>query len=251
MVATLVMVVTLAVGICLIFMLRNHYQKRRLTLYDVPYNYALPPLPPRIQRMDSGLYDTIYESKVSESELNTVHSSQEPVKDIALHSLTATCDGSRIQESGVGENQTETDDTEANREVDEMNVNTSCEGVNMLENDVTVGTETGSTEVNREVDKMEENTSSEGEKMVENDVTVGTETEESTICTGVTMQENESYQPSTNFDFTANPAYETDIAIAPEIPTEDNVAYQYQHNIMCSEQLGSDIDPEENNSLSN
>ena len=243
------MVVVSAVGI---YLLRNHYQKRRLTLYDAPYNYALPPLPPRINRMDSGLYDTISEKTVSESELNADLSSQEPVKDITLHSLTVTCDGSGIQESGVEENQTETGDTEANREVDEMNVSTSCEGVNVLENDVTVETETGNTEVNREVDTIEENTSSEGEKILENDVTIRTgstevnsefKVEESTPCTGVRMQENVSYQPSTNFDFATNPAYETDIAIAPEIPTEDNVAYRYRH--MCSDEVGSDIDPEE------
>jgi hypothetical protein len=55
----------------------------------------------------------------------------------------------------------------------------------------------------------------------------------------VQMQENASYQPSTNFEFVANPAYGTDIAIAPEIPTEDNIAYQRT----CSSQLsGSNPD---------
>ena len=140
----------------------------------------------------------IPERTVSESELNADPSSQEPIinKNITLYNFTATCDGSGIQESGFGENKTETGDTEVNREVDEMIL--SCEGVNniMLENDVTVGTETGSTEVNREVDidKMEEHTSNEGVTMLENDVTVGTETEKSTTCThNVRMQENESY----------------------------------------------------------
>ena len=42
----------------------------------------------------------------------------------------------------------------------------------------------------------------------------------------VLMQENPSYQPSTDFTFAANPAYGTNIANAPEITTEDNVAHQ-------------------------
>ena len=46
----------------------------------------------------------------------------------------------------------------------------------------------------------------------------------------VLMQENASYQPSTNFDLFTNPAYGTDIAIAPEIPTEINIAYQHMYS---------------------
>ena len=78
-VATLVMVVITAVGNCLMFTLRNHYQKQKLslTLYDVPYNYALPPLPPCVQRMDSELYDTISNNDMElETVLSTSHVQQ-------------------------------------------------------------------------------------------------------------------------------------------------------------------------------
>ena len=40
------------------------------------------------------------------------------------------------------------------------------------------------------------------------------------------MQEIPSYQPSTDFIFAANPVYGINIANAPEITTEDNVAHQ-------------------------
>ena len=106
--------------------------------------------------------------------------------------------------------------------------------------------ETVNTEViNREVHKKEENTSSEGvrtrlgnqvtveERKTETDGTKdSSEVEESTIRAGVWMQEN-VYQSSTNFDFATNPAYVIDVAIVPEIPTEDNVAYEH----MCSSQV--------------
>ena len=59
-VATLVLIIAVST---VVFMLRKYYIKRRLRheYYDVPDHliYALPPLPPRIQRKDSGIYDTI------------------------------------------------------------------------------------------------------------------------------------------------------------------------------------------------
>ena len=70
--------------------------------------------------------------------------------------------------------------------------------------------------------------------------------EESITCAEVQVQieDNASYLPSTNFIFAANPAYGTDVAIAPEIPTEDNIAYQHA----CSSQLSSN--PDDNTSSS-
>ena len=49
---------------------------------------------------------------------------------------------------------------------------------------------------------------------------------EATVEAKIQMQDNHSYQPSTTFsDFAANPAYGTNIAITPEIVTEQNEAY--------------------------
>ena len=43
---------------------------------------------------------------------------------------------------------------------------------------------------------------------------------------GIRMQENCVHRPVTNFIFTINQAYGNNIAIAPEIETENNIAYQ-------------------------
>lgn len=45
-------------------------------------------------------------------------------------------------------------------------------------------------------------------------------------CAGIQIQGNESYIPSATCILeSANPAYGTNIANAPEIPTDNNVAY--------------------------
>ena len=44
--------------------------------------------------------------------------------------------------------------------------------------------------------------------------------------TGLHLQENVSYQPSTKFTLATNLAYGADIAIAPEVETERNMAYE-------------------------
>ena len=49
---------------------------------------------------------------------------------------------------------------------------------------------------------------------------------EHSIDMRVRMQENSSYQLSNNFVYANNPAYGTNIANAPEIPSNDNIAYQ-------------------------
>ena len=47
------------------------------------------------------------------------------------------------------------------------------------------------------------------------------------------MQQNSSYLPSTNFSgITTNPAYGTNVAIAPEILTEMNEAYEVRNSGM-------------------
>ena len=46
--------------------------------------------------------------------------------------------------------------------------------------------------------------------------------------------ENVSYQPSTRFSLERNPAYGTDIAIAPEIGTRANVAYEHTVSVCPS-----------------
>ena len=43
---------------------------------------------------------------------------------------------------------------------------------------------------------------------------------------GIRTQENSAYLPSTNFSLAINEAYATNVGIAPEIETEENIAYQ-------------------------
>ena len=49
----------------------------------------------------------------------------------------------------------------------------------------------------------------------------------------IRMDENSAYQPSTNFLFATNPAYGTNIGIAPEIETEENAAYHSDISFDC------------------
>ena len=59
---TTVLAVTVAVGLIYFAGTQCRRKSRGQLLYDAPYNYELPPLPPHIQRTDSGIYDTISNS---------------------------------------------------------------------------------------------------------------------------------------------------------------------------------------------
>ena len=84
-VATLVLIIAAST---VVFMLRKYYIKRKLLrdFYDVPNHYALPPLPPRIQRMNSGVYDTI-SNKNTDSECETAFSTA-VVNDIPCNGIS-------------------------------------------------------------------------------------------------------------------------------------------------------------------
>ena len=60
--------------------------------------------------------------------------------------------------------------------------------------------------------------------------------------TGIRMFENESYQPSlvSSITLDQNPAYVTNVAIAPEIETEENIAYQ--HNLNVTESINDSVE---------
>ena len=46
------------------------------------------------------------------------------------------------------------------------------------------------------------------------------------------ITENVSYQPTTSFSQERNPAYGTNVAIAPEIETSENIAYEHSKSIL-------------------
>ena len=49
---------------------------------------------------------------------------------------------------------------------------------------------------------------------------------------------NVSYQPSTNLNFERNFAYGTNVAIAPEIETSENIAYEHSESNNAASPIG-------------
>ena len=74
--------------------------------------------------------------------------------------------------------------------------------------------------------------------------TITNEMESSTAenDTGIRMFENESYQPSlvSSITLDQNSAYGTNVATAPEIETEENIAYQ--HNLNVTESINDSVE---------
>ena len=234
------------------FVLRKYNKKQRLPqdYYDVPYHYTLPPLPPRVHRMDSGIYDIISNNDMeSETAFSTapVNSNEHEQSKIENGDVLSTgvidttgteifqnnnmsesdsmqnppaSEGSGMQENKIGENRAMAANinVESNRVVNESIFGVGAFGLQ------------GDQEREKQVDAL---------PSISHAYTAHAEEESITRAeVHVQLQENASYQPSTNFDFTANLAYGTDIAIAPEIPTEANIAYQHT----SSSQLSSSPD---------
>ena len=223
-VATLVLIVAISAAV---FMLRKYHKKQRLLqdYYDVPYHYTLPPLPPRtrVHRMDSGIYDNIPNNAVeSETAFSTA-----AVNSIVCNRIFFTHGQSKIENGDVSftgvVNTTGTEIFQI-KNVSESGLMANppiSDGSGMQENKI---------EENR---ARAANINFESNRVVNEGISgvaaLRLQEEESITCAEVhvQMQGNASYQPNTNFVFAANPAYGTGIAIAPEIPTEENIAYQH------------------------
>ena len=169
-ITTTIVIITIAIillGIAALFKMLSNWKKRSINIYEIPYDYAVPPLPPSITvtRIDSVIYDTI---------------SEDFFKDISLQQADAP-------------SQTE-----------------SPNG--------TVSLDVASDSRDAKLNSMEFDEDHTSEQRNEND-------------TGIRMLENESYQPSlvSNIMLDPNPTYGTNVATAPEIETEENIAYQ--HNL--------------------
>lgn len=146
---------------------RRTNRARAEPLYDIPYYYAAPPLPPRneitIVECDTKLDDCeILENNGNQDESSQQHC--DPITDEIFH-----------------------------------NPSTSTPNLQIEENSVMICT------ASVHLDDFEA---------------------KSYEARDPEMQQNSSYCPSTNIsNIAANPAYGTDIAIAPEILTEQNEAY--------------------------
>ena len=234
-VATLVLIIAVS---AVVFTLRRYHVKRRRrqTFYDVPYHYALPPLPPRVQRMDSGIYDTISNKNTEcETTLSTA-----VVNDILCNRISFTLGQSNTEngyapftglgvidtadaevfQSAVAENDAVQNPPTSDKSAEVLESNFES---NLVVNESIFGAEALGLQKNQDKKKL----------VVDESVVQDNTLQEESITRDETvhiqMQENATYRPSTiaNIVLFSNPAYGTDIAIAPEIPTEDNIAYQH------------------------
>ena len=230
-VATLVLTVTVS-AVVFMFIFRRYHIRRRLRrhVYDVPDHYPLPPLPPRIHRLDSGINDTISNKDVKYDK--TFFTAATGINDIPwnIHGQSNIENGD--DPSTGAENFQNTVDlmqnfNESVKVQENENIaraaNINFESIPVINESI----------FDAEALGLQENQEIADESVIQ----PNTWEKESTTCDSeetahIQMQDNTSYQPSTNFFYFNNPAYGTYIAIAPEIPTEDNSAYQHT----CSSQ---------------
>ena len=229
---TLTTVIVVLAAIALIYFAGTRYKRnaRRELVYDIPYNYQLPPLPPRIKRMDSGLYDTISNaSNDGVQDQPQAHAQRESKsldgkvvspdsKIFADNSCTSMLNNSPISD----ENDNTVDDNAISQfpatSSDAVVNASSLPPVHSVETDLSSEKANG-IDLPLNLEAGEESTSSDEFRIPSPNVTV-----------------NVSYQPSTNFSPERNPAYGTNVAIAPEINTSENIAYEHSdsNNIASS-----------------
>ena len=224
------------------FIFRRYHIRRRLRqhVYDVPDHYPLPPLPPRIHRLDSGINDTISNKDVEYDE--TFFTAATGINDIPWN----THGQSNIEN---GDDPSTGAENFQNTVVENDLMQNFNESVKVQENENIARAANINFEripvINESIFDAEALGLQEHQEIADESVIQpNTLEKESTTCDSeetahVQMQENTSYQPSTNFVYFNNPAYVTNnIAIAPEILTEDNSAYQHT----CSSQQRSNSD---------
>ena len=202
----------------------------REIIYDVPYGYELPPLPPPrvVLRRNSEIYETI--SNGSDDEL---HNQPQVVLD----------DNSSQHESRSLENVV-VEDSEASTTV--LNNSPPCNGhdanntVNngiMSQNQPAIASPLdAAVNCTRPSDRLrttDETDETEPPVNLQAGVitTELTDVEDQVNEPRMNIMVNVSYQPSsTCFNIERNPAYGTDIAVAPEIETSENIAYECCEN---------------------
>ena len=312
---TLTTVIAVVVVVALVYFAGTRYKRisRGQLIYDVPYNYELPPLPPRIRRMDSGIYDTIsngskdglqdqlqgyaqselksldskvvspeYEifaainsnSPVSNENDNTEISSTNPDTasthlvgadssseraDLPLNLDTDTAenlnDELRIPNPNITEinlvptsvqkeilliaiaPEIETSENIAYEYSESNNTNeTVVSQSSIASSDAVVSivpppTHSIETDSSLErVDRADLPSNLEVREPREDSTAENTNGELRVPSPDVAV--NASYQPSTNFNLERNSAYGTNVAIAPEIETSENIAYEHNKSIL-------------------
>ena len=187
LIAILLTVAISAVGICIISKLRNHHRKQTLmehAQYDCIITVPpVPPVPPHIiLRTKAGLCDTVDTRSSTNQKTKT---NVEP-SEVACSAAAADSPASDGFGNGVGENRDPGERDNIDAEINEL------QEVKFNENQTK----------ERQADRSCIEVKGPGE--IENSSTV----------TRVQIQENSSYQSSTNV-LAINPAYGTNIANAP------------------------------------
>jgi hypothetical protein len=196
---TLVTVIAVMVAIPLVYFAGARYRRGHSVIYDIPYNYELPPLPPRLQRMDSGIYNNSNGDILQNQPLT--HPRTQSESDNKL-------DGEIIA---------------ANRCLINSPFNVkSCEAMNLA---ISQFLSTNS-------DTVRLSSTHSDSPSIESPLNLATNRAKTPNdelgIPSPNVTENVSYQPSTRFSLERNPAYGTNIAIAPEIETSANIAYEHK-----------------------
>ena len=206
MLVTLTAVIIVVMVVVILCFAGTRYRRGQLTIYDTPYNYQLPPLPPRVLRMDSGNYDTI--SNGSKYDLQ-----RQPL-------------GYTQSESNSLDNKLD-DETiiTANRCLINSFSDESVEATNGIAISRFPSTNPD-TAKDSATHSIGIDSPSERANLPLNLATDDRANDELGNIPSPNVIENISYQPSTRFSLERNPAYGTDIAIAPEIETNASIAYK-------------------------
>ena len=227
-------IIILAIIYFFMTLYKRKRESRRELIYDVPYAYELPPLPPRILRRNSGIYDTISNGSNGDPQNqpqtmidnNTSQCQSRSLDRVALAdsevpvvvSCIATLNNSSLR------NESDAEDTANDAAISQ------CPPVSPVE--ALIGTRP-STQLDLSSERANE---TETEPPLNLEIGEITDLEELTgvedqigelRILGMNVTANVLYQPSTRFQLERNPAYNTNVAIAPEIETSENVAYEH------------------------
>ena len=223
---TLTTVIAIMVPVALVYFASTRYKRksRGQLNYDAPYNYELPPLPLRIRRMDSGIYDTISngskdglqdqprgyaqtESKSLDSKVVSSDSEILAANSCLNNSPLSDENGNTVNDIAISQFPSTNPDTARLSSTRSVGIDSSSERADLPLN---LDTDTA------------ENLNDELTRIPSPNVTA-----------------NVSYQPSTKFSPERNPAYGTNVAIAPEIDTSENIAYEHSESNNTNETVVS------------
>ena len=208
MLVTLTAVIIVVMVVVILYFAGTRCRRGQLTIYDTPYNYQLPPLPPRVLRMDSGNYDIISNGSkddlqkqppgYTQSESNSLDNKLDDETIAANRCLNNSFSDESVEATnGIATSQflSTNPDTAKDSATHSIGIDSPSERANLP--------------LNLATDDRAENPN-----------------DEFGVIPSPNVIENVSYQPSTRFSLERNPAYGTDIAITPEIETDANIAYK-------------------------